>query len=245
MTAIALVTGGARRIGAAIVRALHARGCRVVIHYRDSEREALALAAELNADRPDSAACLRADLSDPAAVRRLASEARQCFGGLDLLINNASSFYPTPLAEATDQDWDALIHSNLRAPFLLSQALADDLARSGRGAILNLVDVYADKPLADHPLYCMAKAGLVMMTKSLARDLGPAVRVNGVAPGPILWPEQGGADQDAVLKASALKRAGDPQDIAGAVTWLALDAPYVTGQILAVDGGRSLALAGT
>ena len=245
MTAIALVTGGARRIGAAIVRALHARGCRVVIHYRDSQTEALALAAELNADRPDSAACLRADLSDPAAVRRLASEARQCFGGLDLLINNASSFYPTPLAEATDQDWDALIHSNLRAPFLLSQALADDLARSGQGAILNLVDVYADKPLADHPLYCMAKAGLVMMTKSLARDLGPAVRVNGVAPGPILWPEQGGADQDAVLKASALKRAGDPQDIAGAVTWLALDAPYVTGQILAVDGGRSLALAGT
>jgi len=245
MTAIALVTGGARRIGAAIVRALHARGCRVVIHYRDSQTEALALAAELNADRPDSAACLRADLSDPAAVRRLASEARQCFGGLDLLINNASSFYPTPLAEATDQDWDSLIHSNLRAPFLLSQALADDLARSGQGAILNLVDVYADKPLADHPLYCMAKAGLVMMTKSLARDLGPAVRVNGVAPGPILWPEQGGADQGAVLKASALKRAGDPQDIAGAVTWLALDAPYVTGQILAVDGGRSLALAGT
>ncbi|TMW15350.1 pteridine reductase [Alloalcanivorax gelatiniphagus] len=242
---MALVTGGARRIGAAIVRALHARGCRVVIHYRDSQTEALALAAELNADRPDSAACLRADLSDPVAVRRLASEARQCFGGLDLLINNASSFYPTPLAEATDQDWDALIHSNLRAPFLLSQALADDLARSGQGAILNLVDVYADKPLADHPLYCMAKAGLVMMTKSLARDLGPAVRVNGVAPGPILWPEQGGADQDAVLKASALKRAGDPQDIAGAVTWLALDAPYVTGQILAVDGGRSLALAGT
>lgn len=245
MAAIALVTGSARRIGARIVRALHARDCRVVIHYRNSEAEARALAAELNATRVDSATCLQADLSDPAAVRRLAAEARACFGGLDLLVNNASSFYPTPLADATDHDWDELVHGNLRAPFLLSQALADELARSGRGAIVNLVDVYAEKPLADHPLYCMAKAGLAMMTKSLARDLGPSVRVNGVSPGPILWPEQGGADQDAVLKASALKRAGDPDDIAGAVTWLALDAPYVTGQILAVDGGRSLALAGT
>lgn len=245
MATTALITGGARRIGARIVRALHARDSRVLIHYRHSDIEARALAAELNALRADSAACLQADLRDPQAVRQLAAAARECFGGLDLLINNASSFYPTPLASADDDDWEELIHGNLRAPFLLSQALAGALGRSGAGAIVNLVDVYAEKPLRDHPLYCMAKAGLAMMTKSLARELGPAVRVNGVAPGPILWPEHGGADREALLKATALGRAGEPGDIAGAVAWLALDAPYVTGQILAVDGGRSLALAGT
>lgn len=244
MAPIALVTGGARRIGARIVQALHERGCRVLIHYRHSEADARALAERLNGLRPDSAATLRADLNDPGAVRDLAARARAHFGGLDVLVNNASSFYPTPLTQASDDDWDALMHSNLRAPFLLSQGLADALAQGDGGAIVNIVDVYAEKPLAEHPLYCMAKAGLAMMTKSLARELGPAVRVNGVSPGPILWPEQGGADQDAVLKANALKRAGDPDDIAGAVAWLALDAPYVTGQILAVDGGRSLALAG-
>ncbi|MBU58119.1 MAG: pteridine reductase [Alcanivorax sp.] len=244
MAPVALVTGSARRIGARIVRTLHARGCRVLIHYRHSEADAHALAGQLNALRPDSAALLRADLTDPDAVRGLAEQARARFGRLDLLVNNASSFYPTPVAEADDDDWDALMHSNLRAPFLLSQGLAAALADADGGAIVNIVDVYADKPLAAHPLYCMAKAGLAMMTKSLARELGPAIRVNGVSPGPILWPEQGAEDQDAILDATALKRAGDPDDIANTVAWLALDAPYVTGQILAVDGGRSLTLAG-
>ncbi len=244
MAPVALVTGSARRIGARIVRTLHGRGCRVLIHYRHSEADAYALAGQLNALRPDSAALLRADLTDPDAVRGLAEQALARFGRLDVLVNNASSFYPTPVAEADDDDWDALMHSNLRAPFLLSQGLAGALAEADGGAIVNIVDVYADKPLAAHPLYCMAKAGLAMMTRSLARELGPAVRVNGVSPGPILWPEQGAEDQDAILAATALKRAGDPDDIANTVAWLALDAPYVTGQILAVDGGRSLTLAG-
>ncbi|MBL7250392.1 pteridine reductase [Alloalcanivorax marinus] len=244
MAPIALVTGGARRIGARIAHTLHERGCRVLIHYRHSEADAMALADRLNGLRPDSAATLRADLNDPDAVRDLAARALDHFGGMDLLVNNASSFYPTPLADAGDDDWDALMHSNLRAPFLLSQGLAEALTRDGGGAIVNIIDVYAEKPLAAHPLYCMAKAGLAMMTKSLARELGPAVRVNGVSPGPILWPEQGGEDQAAILGATALKRAGDPDDIASTVAWLALDAPYVTGQILAVDGGRSLTLAG-
>ena len=243
MAPVALVTGGARRIGARIVRTLHARGCRVLIHYRHSEADAHALAGQLNALRPDSTALLRADLTDPDAVRGLAEQARARFGRLDLLVNNASSFYPTPVADADDDDWDALMHSNLRAPFLLSQQLAGDLEAAG-GAIVNIVDVYAEKPLAGHPLYCMAKAGLAMMTKSLARELGPAVRVNGVSPGAILWPEQGQENQQDILDATALGRAGDPDDIAATVAWLALEAPYITGQILAVDGGRSLSFPG-
>ena len=176
-------------------------------------------------------------------MRDLAVRARDAFGGLDVLINNASSFYPTPLGQASDDDWDTLMHSNLRAPFLLSQQLAGDLEAAG-GAIVNIVDVYAEKPLAGHPLYCMAKAGLAMMTKSLARELGPAVRVNGVSPGAILWPEQGQENQQDILDATALGRAGDPDDIAATVAWLALEAPYITGQILAVDGGRSLSFPG-
>jgi len=240
---VALITGSARRIGARIARTLHHQGCRVVIHYHRSDQDARALAETLNRERKDSAVCLGADLRDPTAVRALAVRARDAFDGLDLLINNASSFYPTPIGEASDEDWDTLMHSNLRAPFLLSQQLAGDLTNA-RGAIINIVDVYADKPLLGHPLYCMAKAGLAMMTKSLARELGPAVRVNGVSPGPILWPEQGQDNQQAILDATALGRAGDPDDIAATVAWLALEAPYITGQILAVDGGRSLSFPG-
>ena len=244
MESVALVTGSARRIGATIVRSLHASGMRVIIHYRGSQTEAETLAAELNQARPESAALLQADLDDPDAVRALASAAMAAFGRLDLLVNNASSFYPTPVESATDDDWTRLIHSNLRAPFILSQSLAPAL-REQQGCVINIVDVYAEKPLSQHTLYCMAKAGLAMMTKSLARELGPEIRVNGVSPGPILWPESGQMNQDAITDATALKRCGRPEDIADAVQWLAQDAGFVTGQILAVDGGRSLALQGS
>lgn len=245
MTApVALVTGSARRIGAQIVRTLHHHGMRVIIHYRGSQQEAESLAAVLNQTRPNSAALLQADLDQPAAVRQLASDALACFGQLDLLVNNASSFYPTPIDQADDADWDKLIHSNLRAPFILSQQLTPAL-RQQHGCIINIVDVYAEKPLQTHTLYCMAKAGLAMMTKSLARELGPEIRVNGVSPGPILWPEAGQMNQQAIQDATALKRSGEPDDIANTVYWLATAAPFITGQILAVDGGRSLALQGS
>ena len=245
MTApVALVTGSARRIGAQIVRTLHHHGMRVIIHYRGSQQEAESLAAVLNQTRPNSAAVLQADLDQPAAVRQLASDALACFGQLDLLVNNASSFYPTPIDQADDADWEKLIHSNLRAPFILSQQLAPAL-REQQGCIINIVDVYAEKPLQTHTLYCMAKAGLAMMTKSLARELGPEIRVNGVSPGPILWPEAGQMNQQAIQDATALKRSGEPDDIANTVYWLATAAPFITGQILAVDGGRSLALQGS
>lgn len=245
MTApVALVTGSARRIGAQIVRTLHHHGMRVIIHYRGSQQEAESLAAVLNQTRPNSAALLQADLDQPAAVRQLANDALACFGQLDLLVNNASSFYPTPIEQADDADWDKLIHSNLRAPFILSQQLTPAL-RQQRGCIINIVDVYAEKPLQTHTLYCMAKAGLAMMTKSLARELGPEIRVNGVSPGPILWPEAGQMNQQAIQDATALKRSGEPDDIANTVYWLATAAPFITGQILAVDGGRSLALQGS
>ena len=245
MTApVALVTGSARRIGAQIVRTLHHHGMRVIIHYRGSQEEAESLAAVLNQIRPNSAALLQADLDQPAAVRQLASDALACFGQLDLLVNNASSFYPTPIDQADDADWEKLIHSNLRAPFILSQQLTPAL-REQHGCIINIVDVYAEKPLQTHTLYCMAKAGLAMMTKSLARELGPEIRVNGVSPGPILWPEAGQMNQQAIQDATALKRSGEPDDIADTVYWLATAAPFITGQILAVDGGRSLALQGS
>ena len=241
---VVLITGAARRIGADIARAFHARDFDVLIHYRNSADDARTLADALNETREGSAELLQAELTDPDQVRRLADEALACRDRLDVLVNNASSFYPTPIAEAGDEDWDQLLGSNLRAPFVLTQALAPALNRTG-GAIVNLIDVYAEKPLWQHSLYCMAKAGLASLTRSSARELGPAVRVNGVAPGPILWPEQEqGLDAEAITDATALKRSGDPGDIAGAAVWLALDAPFVTGQILAVDGGRSLPLAG-
>jgi pteridine reductase len=241
---VALITGSARRIGAEIVRTLHANGMRVIIHYRNSAQEARALADSLNSSRPDSAAILQADLDQPDQVRQLAQDALGYFGRMDLLVNNASSFYPTPVDQADDADWDRLVHSNLRAPFILSQKLADAL-RQQQGCIINIVDVYAEKPLQTHTLYCMAKAGLAMMTRSLARELGPDIRVNGVSPGPILWPEAGQMNQQAIQDATALKRCGSPQDIAQTVLWLGTQAPFVTGQILAVDGGRSLTLQGS
>jgi len=240
---VALITGAARRLGAESARLLHSRGLNVIIHCRHSTDEANALAAELNQLRSDSARVLQADLDQPDQVRMLAANAEKQWQRLDVLVNNASSFYPTPLGSSSDDDWTRLIHSNMRAPYLLTELLAPALAKQ-QGVIINIIDVYAEKPLAQHTLYCMAKAGLAMLTRSAARELGPNVRVNGVSPGPILWPEQGQDNQQQILQATTLKRCGTPSDIASMVAFLALDAPYVTGQIIAVDGGRSLAFQG-
>lgn len=239
---VALVTGSARRLGAAIVRRFHAAGANVLVHYRASAAEASALVAELDAVRPGSAAAHAADLLDPAALPGIVEAAISAFGRLDILVNSASTFYPTPVGEITLEAWDDLMGTNLKAPLFLSQAAAPELRRS-RGLILNMVDIHGQRPLKRFPLYCAAKAGLIMLTRSLARELGPEVRVNGIAPGPVLWPETG---YDAELKAeivrrTALKREGSAEDIVRAAFFFATEAPYVTGQILAVDGGRSLA----
>jgi pteridine reductase len=241
---VALVTGAAQRIGAAIARELHAAGCNVLLHCRSSRAEADALAAELNAMRRDSAAVLQADLTQLPQVEQLAAAAIAHWSHIDLLVNNASGFFPTPVGTVNEPEWDSLFASNLKGPFFLSQALVPAL-RERRGAIVNIVDVYAELPLAQHAVYTMAKAGVAMMTRALAQELGPDVRVNGVAPGAILWPaeenpELGGAKVEALLAQTALKRIGDPADIARAVRYLGLEAGYVTGQILAVDGGRTL-----
>ncbi|MGQ7276076.1 pteridine reductase [Marinobacter sp. V034] len=241
--AVALVTGAAQRLGAATAEHLHTRGLRVIIHCRSHRVEADALAAKLNLQRPDSATVMQADLTEPDAINQLAINACAYWQRLDVLVNNASVFYPTPTESASLEDWDVIMHSNLRAPFLLGQACVPAL-RQSKGCIINLIDIYAERPLADHPLYCASKAGLAMLTRSWARDLGPDIRANGVSPGAIMWPEQDDAVtldyQDRIVNATSLKRTGNAQDIAGAIGYLACDAPYVTGQILAVDGGRSL-----
>jgi pteridine reductase len=238
---VALVTGASRRIGAAIVRDLHAAGYRVLLHYHRSEEEAGRLAGELNAERPGSVVTQQADLDDTAALSGLVNQAINAWGHLDALVNNASTFYPTPLGTVTESQWDALLSSNLKAPFFLCQAAAPQLARR-QGAIVNLVDVYAERPLKGYPAYSIAKAGLAALTRSLAVELAPDVRVNGVAPGAILWPEQtdGGQTQADILARIPLARSGSPADIAGAVRFLLEGAPYVTGQIIAIDGGRSV-----
>lgn len=238
---VALITGAARRIGAGISRTLHDRGWNVVLHYRASGAEADALCARLNAARPDSARTVAADLRDISRFSGLVHEAVSAWGRLDALINNASAFYPTPVAETTPAQWDDLIDSNLKAPYFLSQAAQPSLEASG-GCIVNIVDVHAERPLRAYPVYSVSKAGLAMMTRALARDLGPRIRVNGVSPGAILWPEHG-IDEDmqaTILARTALKRPGTPEDIARTVLFLLQDAPYITGQIIAVDGGRSL-----
>ncbi len=236
-----LITGGARRLGAAIARRLHAEGARLMIHHRSSRREAEALAAELNAVRPDSVMLHAADLLELAALPGLVAATLAAFGRLDVLINNASTFYPTPVGEITPQAFDDLVGTNLRAPLFLSQAAAPAL-RLHHGLILNLIDIHAYRPLKRHPVYCAAKAGLLMLTQSLARELGPEVRVNGVAPGPVLWPEGDMDDglKSQILERTALKRIGSPEDIAKAVLFFVRDAPYVTGQVLPVDGGRTV-----
>ncbi|MGL1833914.1 pteridine reductase [Rhodocyclaceae bacterium SMB388] len=238
---VVLVTGAARRVGAAIARALHRTGADVALHYRSSDADAQALAAELNRVRPGSASLMQADLGQDDAPERLIEAVLARHGRLTGLVNNASSFFPTPLGQIDRRAWDDLIGSNLKGPLFLSQAAAGAL-RAARGAIVNIVDIHAERPLRHYPLYCAAKAGLLGLTRALALELGPEVRVNGVSPGPIDWPEDGQfpeAERAAIIEHTLLKRVGDPDDIAGAVRFLMFDAPYVSGQILAVDGGRS------
>jgi pteridine reductase len=238
---VALVTGAARRIGAAIVTRLHENGARVAIHYRGSADEALALAERLNDVRPDSAAAFQSDLLKTARLPGLVAEVADWGGRLDYLVNNASTFYPTPVGDITESEWADLMGSNLKAPLFLSQAAAPLLRDTG-GVIINLVDIHSQRPLRNHPVYGPAKAGLAMLTKALAKDLAPHVRVNGVSPGAILWPEDGMSEavQQTILRQVPLERAGNPDDIAGCVLYLVRDATYVTGQIIAVDGGRSI-----
>lgn len=240
---VALITGAARRIGAAVAEQLHQAGYRVVVHCNRSVDQAQTLCAVLNQRRDDSAHVLVADLCDPDQLSHLARQAQARWGRLDVLVNNASSFYPTPVGSITQQAWDDLIGSNLKAPLFLSQALAPEL-RLRQGCIINIADVHAERPLSQHPVYCAAKAGNVMLTQSLAKELGPDVRVNGIAPGAILWPENEGElsehDKQKILSKIALGRLGTPQDIAKTIRFLVDDAPYITGQIIAVDGGRSL-----
>lgn len=238
---VALITGAARRIGANIARTLHAAGADVAIHYRGSADEAQALVAQLNVARPDSAAAFAANLIDIAAIDELVAAVGEWRDSLDVLVNNASSFYPTPAGTITEAHWEDLVGTNLKAPLFLSQAALPALRKAG-GVIVNIVDVHASHPLRDHPVYGPAKAGLAMLTRSLAKDLAPEVRVNGVSPGAILWPENGMTDdtKTAILEQVPLARPGEPEDIAGAVLFLVRDATYVTGQIIAVDGGRSI-----
>jgi pteridine reductase len=223
------------------VRALHAEGADVAIHYRGSDIEANAVANELEATRPGSAATFCADLTDLASLKSLAEDVIAWRGKLDILVNNASSFYPTPPGEITEEQWDDLIGTNLKAPLFLSQALLPAL-RETHGVIINIVDVHSQRPLRNHTVYGPAKAGLAMLTRSLAKDLAPEIRVNGVSPGAILWPESDMSDdaKDAIVEQIPLGRAGTPEDIASAVLFLASEASYVTGQIIAIDGGRSI-----
>jgi pteridine reductase len=240
-----LVTGGAKRVGAAICRRLHEAGASLLVHYRGSSLEARALQVELNARRADSVALAQADLLKAAAGAQLVKAALKHFDGLDALVNNASSFFPTPVGEITEQAWDDLVGTNLKAPLFLSQAAAPEL-RKAHGCIVNLIDIHAERPMRNHAVYTAAKGGLAALTRALARDLGPEVRVNGVAPGTILWPDDDSwrdeVARQRIINQSALKRIGEPDDIARAVQFLIADAPYVTGQILAVDGGRSVSL---
>ncbi len=236
-----LITGAARRIGAELARGLHTAGANIVVHYRSSAEDANHLVDELNERRNRSAIAVAADLQDIKAAPGLIATAVGHFGRLDALINNASRFYPTPFGSVTDTEWEDLLGSNLRAPFFLAQAAADEL-RKHHGTIINMVDIHSKRPLADHSVYCIAKAGLAMLTKSLARELAPEVRVNGVSPGAILWPEAGLDDQtkQKIIGRTALKRTGGPEDIVNTVLFLLCDGSYMTGQIVTVDGGRSI-----
>jgi pteridine reductase len=237
----ALVTGGARRVGAAIVRRLHAAGAHVVIHYRDAEADAAKLQAELNAARPASAARVKAELLAPIAPRAVISAALEHFGRLDILVNNASSFFSVEVGAIEASHWEELIGSNLRAPLFICQEAAAELARR-RGTIVNIADIHGERPLRGYAVYSIAKSGLAALTRSLAVELAPEVRVNGVAPGAIAWPEDGQigeAERERIVATTPLKRIGSPADVAQAVHFLAC-APFVTGHVLAVDGGRSV-----
>ena len=240
---VVLITGGAKRVGAAICRSLHAAGANLMVHYRSSSAEAHALQEELNAIRPDSVALTRADILKLSSLSSLVNDTVERFGRLDVLVNNASSFYATPVGEVTEQAWEDLMGTNLKAPLFLSQAAAPHLRRS-HGCIVNIVDIHAERPLKNYLVYNAAKGGLVTLTRSLARELGPDVRVNAIAPGAIMWPEDGEwqdeVSRQRIISSSLLKRVGEPEDIARAVNFLVNDAPYITGQILAVDGGRNV-----
>ena len=240
---VVLITGAARRVGAVIAHTLHAAGYDVALHYRHSAAEATALADTLERQRAGSTLLLQGELADTAALPALVESLLAHYGRLDALVNNASAFYPTPVGEATPTQWNELFASNAQAPFFLSQAAVPAL-REAQGGIVNLLDIYAERPLANHPLYCMAKAALAAMTRSLALDLAPLVRVNGVAPGAVMWPSDGKPydDQQAMLARTPMQRAGTPEDVASAVLWLLRDAPFVTGQVLRVDGGRTLSV---
>jgi pteridine reductase len=236
-----LITGAAKRIGAACAQLLHSKGCNVFLHYRSSKEAALQLCFELNQIRPDSAYMMQADLLNRDELESLVSEACMAWGGIDVLVNNASSFYPTAMADVTEQQWDELMGANLKAPFFLGQLLSATLADS-KGCIVNIADIHAEHGLKGYPVYSIAKAGLVAMTKILAKEFGPAIRVNGVAPGAILWPDTDLSEQERkeILQRVVLRRNGEPADIAKAVWFLIKDADYMTGQMLTVDGGRTL-----
>ncbi len=236
-----LITGAAQRIGAACARLLHAHGYNVIVHYNSSEQAALALVAELNALRHESVVGIQADLLNSTELMQLAAKSQDQWGGLDVLINNASLFFPQTVADTTEHSWNALMGSNLKAPFFLAKAVANSL-RSRQGGIVNIIDIHSERGLPGYPVYSIAKAGLEAMTLVLAKELAPEIRVNGVSPGAILWPTEGNTvdRQLEILRRIALQRQGDPVDIAKAVLYLCRDADYVTGQILKVDGGRSL-----
>jgi pteridine reductase len=238
---VALVTGAARRIGAAIAGRLHSAGARVAIHFRGSANAAETLAGKFNTIRPDSAAAFQQDLQYTDEMPGLIADVTDWGGRLDILVNNASTFYPTPPGEITEDQWDELIGSNLKAPLFLSQAAIPELRRTS-GVIINILDIHAQRPLRDYTVYGLAKAGLAMLTRSLAKDLAPDIRVNGVSPGAILWPEDNMSDavKTTILEQIPLRRCGDPDDIAGCVLYLTRDAHYMTGQIIVVDGGRSI-----
>ncbi len=242
-TRVALITGAARRIGAVLATSFHGAGYNVILHYLNSEAEAIALQTHLNQLRNNSATLLQADLTDTNDWGSLALECTEHWGRIDVLVNNASVFYPTLVGNVTVDMWQELIGSNLRAPFFLSQALIPALNKS-TGNIINIVDIHAEKPLKDYPVYSIAKAGLAMLTQSLAKELAPHIRVNGVAPGTILWPEDKAtlseSAKENILNKVPLGRQGTPEDIARTVLFLADDAPYITGQIINVDGGRSV-----
>lgn len=243
MEPVALITGAARRIGATIAKYLHEAGYNLILHYRNSSDHCEQLCESLNQQRSDSAAALQADLCDISAVENLGKQAQQQWNRLDALVNNASSFYPTPVGGISLKDWQNLLGTNLQAPLFLSQACAPALKES-KGCIVNIADIHGERPLSGYTVYCLAKAGNIMLTKSLAKELAPEIRVNGIAPGTILWPENEAAlnedVQELILKRIALGKVGDPADIAKTVKFLLMEAPYITGQILAVDGGRNL-----
>ncbi len=239
---VVLITGGARRVGAVVARYLHAQGLRIALHYRSSAKEARHLQAELQETREDSVLLLQADLATVSKLTHMVQTIIEVWGRLDVLINNASSFYPTAIGKVTEKEWEELLSSNLKAPFFLSQAAAPHLAKQ-QGCIINMADIHAERPLKNHPVYSIAKAGLVTATKALARELGPQVRVNAIAPGAIMWPEAAAMDDLAkqrIISNTALKRHGEPLDIARTIWFLIHDAKYITGQIIAVDGGRTL-----